>query len=196
MFDSILHTDKEDAINILKADHQRVDDLFKEFEDTSRKRAKAEIIAEAINELRIHATIEEEIFYPTVRPKMEKALMNEANEEHHVAKFLIAELSVMKGNEEHYDAKFTVLSENIRHHVKEEEREMFPKVRSLDIDMIELGQKMLMRKEELLENGIPLTAEEKLLKAVGAKKIDSPAQAVAKQEAAAKRKSTAKKKAA
>ena len=178
MFDSLLHPSKEDAINILKEDHDKVKSLFKEFKDKNRNRSKAVIIEEALKELRIHAAIEEEIFYPAVRPGIEKDLMNEANEEHHVAKFLIAEISVMTGNEEHYDAKFIVLSENIEHHIKEEENDMFPKARSLEVDMIALGKKMLARKEELQTKGIPATAEEKLLLKVGAASIDSPAKAV------------------
>lgn len=178
MLDSLLHPSKEDAINILKEDHDTVKSLFKEFKDKNRTRSKAVIIAEALKELRIHAAIEEEIFYPAVRPGIEKDLMNEANEEHHVAKFLIAEIAVMTGKEEHYDAKFIVLSENIEHHIKEEEHDMFPKARSLDIDMIALGKKMLARKEDLKKNGVPATAEEKLLLKVGATSIDSPAKAV------------------
>jgi len=180
MLDSILHPNKEDAVNILKADHDKVKGLFDEFKDKDRKRSKKQIVAEAMKELRIHATIEEEIFYPTVRPRLEKDIMNEANEEHHVAKVLIAELAVMNGTEEHYEAKFTVLSENIKHHIKEEEGEMFPKVRSLGLDLIALGQKMLTRKKDLMKNGIPASAEEKQIAAIGAMKLDSPAQNVEK----------------
>ena len=186
MLDFILHTDKQDAINILKADHDKVKALFDEFKDKDRTRSKKQIVAEALHELRMHAAIEEEIFYPAVRPRIEKALMNEANEEHHVAKVLIAELAIMDGKEEHYDAKFTVLAENIRHHIKEEEGEMFPKVRSLNMDQVVLGKKLLMRKKELMANGIPATTEEKLIAAIGVTLLDSPAQAVQKQKTAKK----------
>ena len=186
MLDFILHTDKQDAINILKADHDKVKALFDEFKDKDRTRSKKQIVAEALHELRMHAAIEEEIFYPAVRPRIEKALMNEANEEHHVAKVLIAELAIMDGKEEHYNAKFTVLAENIRHHIKEEEGEMFPKVRSLNMDQVVLGKKLLMRKKELMANGIPATTEEKLIAAIGVTLLDSPAQAVQKQKTAKK----------
>jgi hypothetical protein len=177
MFDSILHPEN-DALNILKTDHDKVKDLFSEFRDKSRKRAKREIIAEAIRELRVHALIEEEIFYPTVRPRLAKAMMNEANEEHHVAKMLIAELLAMTGEEEHYDAKFTVLSENIEHHIKEEERDMFPDVRALDLDLTRLGEKLLARKKDLMKNGIPASLEENRIAAIGVKRLDSPAENV------------------
>lgn len=180
MLDSILHTDKKDALNILKADHEKVKELFSEFRDKGCHRSKKQIIEEAIKELRIHATIEEEIFYPTVRPRLAKAMMNEANEEHHVAKVLIAELLAMDGTEEHYDAKFTVLSENIEHHIKEEERDMFPDVRALDLDLTRLGEKLLVRKQDLMENGIPASLEENRVAAIGVKRLDSPAENVEK----------------
>ena len=79
------------------------------------------IVREALTELKVHAAIEEEIFYPAVRKPVGKEIMNEADEEHHVAKLLIAELDVMDGSESHFDAKFHVLAENVRHHIKEEE---------------------------------------------------------------------------
>ena len=115
-------------------------------------------------------------FTPTVRPQLKKDMMNEADEEHHVAKLLIAELEQMDGSEEHYQAKFTVLSENIRHHIKEEESDMFSDARSLSIDFEALGNKLLARKTQLLKTGVPVSAEEKLMtkKAVRA---DSPARA-------------------
>ena len=186
MLDFLLHAEKEDAINILKADHDKVKALFDEFADKDRTRSKKAIVAETLKELRIHAAIEEEIFYPAVRPRVEKAIMNEANEEHHVAKVLIAELGVMNGTEEHYDAKFHVLSENIRHHIKEEEGDMFPKVRALDMNMVVLGKKMLARKQDLLTNGIPATTEEKLIAAIGVKLMDSPARTAEERKPAKK----------
>lgn len=175
MLDFILHTENNDAINILKDDHNTVKKLFDEFEKSDNLRSKKRIVAEALTELQIHAVIEEEIFYPALRPLLEKDIMNEANEEHHVAKLLIAELSQMDGSEEHYEAKFHVLSENIRHHVKEEENDMFPKARSTDVDMLALGDKMLARKKQLKANGIPKSAEDKLMARTGGVKADSPA---------------------
>jgi hypothetical protein len=81
--------------------------------------------------------------------------MNEADEEHHVAKVLIAELEDMDGRGDHYDAKFTVLAENVRHHIKEEESEMLPKAQGLDIDFGKLVQQMLRRREHLLAADFP-----------------------------------------
>src|ERR1700679_1337695 len=102
----------DDAINILKTDHEKVKNLFDQFEKADNLRQKKKIVAEALMELKIHAAIEEEIFYPAIRRKREvdTDLMNEADEEHHVAKVLIAELDQMNGSEEHFEAKFHVLS--------------------------------------------------------------------------------------
>lgn len=162
------------AIAILKQDHDKVKDLFEQFERTDDRRRKKKIAAEAIMELKIHAAIEEEIFYPAVRPDAEDDIMNEADEEHHVAKLLIAELDQMDGSEDHFDAKFTVLAENIRHHIREEEGTMMPQVRKADIDFEVLGQKLLRRKQELMKNGVPASAEEKMISRFG-QRADSPA---------------------
>jgi len=110
--------------------------------------------------------------------------MNEADEEHHVAKMLIAELAKMSGKEDHYDAKFTVLAENVRHHIKEEESEMLPKAKRLPIDFDALGARMLARKEELLADGVPAVAEDR----VADPKADSPARAAVKKKRVLKRK--------
>lgn len=172
-----LANSKEDAIAILKSDHDKVKDLFKQFESTDNMREKKKIAQEAIMELKIHAEIEEKIFYPAVRNEInDDDIMNEADEEHHVAKLLIAELDQMDGSEEHWEAKFTVLSENIRHHIKEEEGQMMPKARREDIDFKALGQELLEAKQDLMENGVPQSAEGKLM-ARGGVKADSPAKA-------------------
>src|ERR1700722_13675154 len=123
-----------DAIAMLKADHEKVKKLFDQFEKTEDKKAKKKIVEEALTELKIHATIEESLFYPAVRQEIddEEGIMEEADEEHHVAKVLIAELDKMTGNEDHWEAKFTVLSENIRHHIKEEESDMLPEARKTE----------------------------------------------------------------
>jgi len=141
------------AISILKKDHDTVKDLFEKFEKAESSAEKERIIAKAVNELKIHAVIEEEIFYPTVRKHVGSDIMNEADEEHHVAKVLIAELDQNRGGGDHREAKFTVLAESVRHHIKEEENEMMPKAKDLDIDFEALGQKMLDRKAELKDIG-------------------------------------------
>lgn len=171
-----LTASETDAINILKKDHDKVKELFEQFEDATDLRTKRKIVAEALMELKVHAAIEEEIFYPAVRPELDDKIMTEADEEHHVAKVLIAELDEMDGKESHYDAKFKVLAENIRHHIKEEERDMFPKARGLSLDMESLGKKLLARKEQLLKNGVKPTAEAKMV-AASKGKGDSPAAA-------------------
>ena len=175
MFDWILP--EKHAIAILKKDHDTVKELFDKFEKADSKAAKEKIIGQAVKALKIHAVIEEEIFYPTVRAHVGGKIMNEADEEHHVAKVLIAELDRGAKND-HRDAKFTVLSESVRHHIREEESDMLPKAKELDIDFEALGQRMLDRKKQLQKDGIPADAEHAMVaKANG--KGDSPKKAAA-----------------
>ena len=180
------------AIAILIRDHDRVKDLFDRFEREESAAGKEKIIGEALNELKIHAAIEEEIFYLAVRRELEKDVMNEADEEHHVARVLIAELDHTTERNDHHDAKFTVLSENVRHHIKEEEDEMLPKAKEVKIDFEALGQRMLDRKERLLSHGIPVDAEHAMVaKARG--KEDTPARTAARtKKAPATRKAAVK----
>src|SRR4029079_1397311 len=147
------------AIAILVKDHDRVKDLFARFEKEDSRTSKEKIIGEALTELKIHAAIEEEIFYPAVRKQLEKDVMNEADEEHHVARVLIAELDRDRRGDDHRDAKFTVLAESVRHHIKDEEGEVLPKAKELSLDFEALGQRILERKAALKKNGIPLDAE-------------------------------------
>jgi hemerythrin superfamily protein len=122
-----------DAITLLKNDHRTVEELFKRFESTGPrgKKAKRSIVDKIVRELSIHAVIEEQIFYPTVRSWApdETDDVLEALEEHNVVKWLLADLEDMAPDAERFDAKVTVMMELVRHHVKEEERDMFPKVR-------------------------------------------------------------------
>ncbi len=154
-----------DAIELLKSDHKKVKALFKEFEDAKNDQTKSKLAKEAIHELKVHAAIEEEIFYPAVREAIEDEdnLMNEAQEEHHVAKILIAELDQISEFDEMYEAKFIVLAENIRHHIKEEEDEMLPEAKKADLDMDALGAEMMERKQQLMAEGIPTTPEQELV---------------------------------
>ena len=144
---------KIDAIALLKADHRKVEDLFEKFEkarDATRKKALAQ---EICTELCVHATIEEEIFYPACKGAVEDDLMSESYVEHDGAKVMIAELLASSPDDEFYDAKMTVLSEEIKHHVKEEERPgegVFAQAREGDLDMEALGDRMAARKKELL----------------------------------------------
>jgi hypothetical protein len=162
MFEMLRESD-DNALVILKKDHDKVQDLFDAFEDTDQHQRKVKLALQAIKELKAHAAIEEEIFYPAVRREVDMEIMNEADEEHHVAKVLIAELDNMSGDEDHFEAKFKVLAESVRHHIKEEENKMMPEVRDLDIDLDALGRELLERKQELLENGFPPTEEEQMV---------------------------------
>jgi hypothetical protein len=129
-----------------------VKELFREFENTDDPREMKRIADEAIMELEIHARIEEEVFYPAIRRQVDDAdeIMNEADEEHHVAKLIISELAGMDPRKEHFKAKFTVLAENVKHHIQEEESEMLPKAAEVGRDRLEeLGNRMAQRKMEL-----------------------------------------------
>jgi Hemerythrin HHE cation binding domain len=164
------------AVALLKEDHDRVKDLFDRFEAAKGRAAKRKIVRAALTELKVHAAIEEELFYPAVRKAVGKEVMTEADEEHHVAKLLIAELDRMDGSESHFDAKFRVLAENVRHHIKEEEDEMLPKAKTARLDFNALAEKMTRRKERLLETGVPPAGEAVMVKAARGRG-DSPARA-------------------
>jgi hemerythrin superfamily protein len=139
-----------DALALLKADHDLVQDLFAEFEKARTEKQKATVAEEICTELTIHAQIEEEIFYPAVREAIdEDDLMDEAEVEHASAKDLIAQIEQSEPGEQQFDAKVTVLGEYVKHHIKEEQSEMFPKVRKADLDLKELGAAMSARKAEL-----------------------------------------------
>jgi len=145
--------DFTDAIALLKADHRTVEDLFEQFENARGKDSKQEIAEQICTELKIHAMIEEEIFYPALRGKIDDDLLNEAYVEHDGAKVLINDITAGGAHEEFYDAKVTVLSEEIEHHVGEEEKPgegMFAQARDADIDLVELRDRMAARKEELM----------------------------------------------
>ena len=141
-----------DALQLLRDDHKRVKDLFSQFEAAEDARVKGDIVERTLTELDIHAEIEEKIFYPAVRGEADadEAQMDEAEEEHHVVKLLIAELRRMKPGAERFDAKFTVLAENVKHHIDEEESEMLPKAAELGMArMNELGAEMELRRTKL-----------------------------------------------
>jgi hypothetical protein len=140
-----------DAIALLKADHRTVEDLFEQFEGARGKVQKTKLARQICLELSIHTVIEEEIFYPAVQGEVEDDLMNEAYVEHDGAKVLIAEIMAGAPDDDFFDAKVKVLSEEIKHHVKEEEQRdgMFAQARKADVDLRDLGARMLARKMEL-----------------------------------------------
>jgi hemerythrin superfamily protein len=145
----------QDAIALLTADHKKVKALFSDFDDIKEEgsdQEKSAIVDQICDELTIHAEIEEEIFYPAVRKAIEDSdLMDEALVEHAGAKDLIAQLKDASPDDDLYDAKVTVLGEQIDHHVKEEEGEMFPKAKKAKVDTEALGALMLKRKMELMK---------------------------------------------
>ena len=145
------NADAQDAIALLKADHEAVRDLFDEFEKTDSAAKKKALVAEICTALSVHAQIEEEIFYPAVKAALkDKELVPEAVVEHDGVKNLIAELEGAEAGGEMYDAKVKVLSEYVKHHVKEEQDEMFKKAKGTSLDMHELGAKLAARKKELM----------------------------------------------
>jgi hypothetical protein len=154
---------QNDAIALLKADHKQVKQLFEDFEEAEESKEKESIAREAMKELRVHSVIEEEIFYPAAREALQadgEDTLDESEEEHRVAKTIIEELSAEEVSDEHFQAKFTVLAENIRHHIKEEESELFKEVKKTDLDLEELGSKMMERKQELMADDAELEAAE------------------------------------
>lgn len=141
----------KDAIALLKADHATVSDLFADYEKVRSDAKKKALVAEICTELSVHAQIEEEIFYPAVKAALkDKLLVPEATVEHAGVKELIAQLEGLEPDGEMYDAKVKVLSEYVKHHVKEEHNEMFPKVSSTSLNLVELGARMATRKADLL----------------------------------------------
>ena len=143
--------DTTNAIALLKADHEAVNQLFDEYEKSRSIPKKKSLVAEICTALSVHAQIEEEIFYPAVKAALkDKLLVPEATVEHAGVKDLIAQIEGVEPDGEMYDAKVKVLSEYVKHHVKEEQSEMFPKAKASSLDMDELGARMLARKDELL----------------------------------------------
>jgi len=117
------------VLNPLREDHEKVKQLFEEFEAATDREEKQRIVEDSINALQEHAYVEEKVLYPAFEPALdEKQLIDEALEEHHVVHLLIAELKKMAAGDGRFDAKFTVLAENVKHHIKEEEGKIFPQV--------------------------------------------------------------------
>jgi len=144
---------KQDAIQLLKADHRTVEELFESFEKAGGDGRKEKIAKQICTELKVHAMIEEEIFYPALRGKIEDDLLDEAYVEHDGAKVLINDIEAGAPSDDFYDAKVKVLQEEIEHHVKEEEKmndNMFQQARKAEVDLNALGEQMAARKAELM----------------------------------------------
>ena len=145
---------KQDALKLLAEDHRKVEGLFEQFEKASGDGRKEKIAREICTELKIHAMIEEEIFYPALRGKIEEDALDEAYVEHDGAKVLINEIEAGGPDEDFYDAKVKVLKEQIEHHVEEEEKirdNIFQQARAADVDLEALGDQMAARKAELMK---------------------------------------------
>ncbi|HVK55026.1 MAG TPA: hemerythrin domain-containing protein, partial [Burkholderiales bacterium] len=131
---------------------KKVQKIFKDFEKVKIKgdsQRKAELVRAACHELTLHTQLEEELVYPVLREALkEKNLIAEAAVEHATAKQLISELESMDPSDELYDAKFVVLGEYINHHIKEEEKEIFPKAKKAKVDFVSIGEEIRHRKEE------------------------------------------------
>jgi hypothetical protein len=141
-----------DAIALLKADHRKVEGLFEQFEAATAAGAKARLARQICTELKIHTSIEEEIFYPAFRGKIEDDTLDEAYVEHDGAKVLVNDIEAGSPDDDFYDAKVHVLAEEIKHHVHEEEmfgEGMFAQCRETDVDLVALRDQMLARKQEL-----------------------------------------------
>ena len=145
-----------DAITLLKADHRQVEDWFEQFEKADDDDRKQELATQICNALKVHAMIEEEIFYPAFLEATEETdIHHEAEVEHEGAKRLIAEIEEITPDDDYFDPKVKVLSEMIKHHVKEEEKSdgMFSKARESDMDLDALGEQLAARKAELEDEG-------------------------------------------
>ena len=145
-------TKTQDATAMLRADHKLVSGLFAQYEKTQSSSKKKQLVGQICTELSVHAQVEEEIFYPAVKEALhDHELVPEATVEHASLKSLICEVEGVEPDGEMFDAKIKVLGEYVKHHVKEEQTEMFPKAKATDLDMRELGARIAARKEVLLE---------------------------------------------
>jgi len=144
----------KDALALLTADHNEARAIFKKFDELGERSyaSKKKLATEVCNALTVHATIEEEIFYPALRTQGKELqdLLDEAEVEHAGAKDLIAQIEAMDPEDDLYDAKVKVLGEQIDHHATEEEDEMFPKARKTKLDLVAIGEQLQARKEELM----------------------------------------------
>ena len=146
-------TKSQDAIALLKEDHRKVEELFDQFEKAKGDERKQKLALEICKELTIHTILEEEIFYPAIKGKVEDDLLKESFVEHDAAKVMIAEIEAGSPSDEYYDSKVKVLSEEIEHHVEEEEKPkegLFAQTRAADVDLKALGEQMAARKEALM----------------------------------------------
>jgi hemerythrin superfamily protein len=142
-----------DVTELLHQDHMKVSELFFQFSKSEDEAEKEDLVKQILTELHVHAKVEEEVVYPAVEEDAE--LVGEAEVAHKMVKYLMAELSEMTGDDEELDSKVTVLCELVKHHVREEEKEMFKKLRESGADLEELAEQVQSRKEELMAEPLP-----------------------------------------
>lgn len=148
---TIAHVKSKEATALLRADHKLVGKLFDEYEKTTLNKKKKELVRQICIELSVHAQVEEEIFYPAIKKALrDKELIPEALVEHATLKDLISQVEGMEPDGEMFDAKIKVMSEYVRHHINEEEGEIFPKAKGAHLDLLELGSQLAQRKAELM----------------------------------------------
>ncbi|HWO41380.1 MAG TPA: hemerythrin domain-containing protein [Candidatus Eisenbacteria bacterium] len=144
------------ATQLIRQDHKKVEGLFKKFQQTKSAASKRRIAEQAMQELEVHAAIEEEIFYPAVEREIgDRDLIRDSQQEHQTVKNLIQELKGMNGQGEQFEEKFSELQQNVEHHVKEEEGELLPKAEESELDLAALGRELGERKRELMRDAPP-----------------------------------------
>jgi hypothetical protein len=139
------------ATQMIRRDHKKVEGLFEKFDQAKKAEAKKKICEQVIEELEVHAKLEEEIFYPAVRKHIgEEDMLDEAKQEHQEAKQIMARLKSIDADEDEFEETFSELVDAIKHHVEEEEGEMLPKADESEMDLDGYGEEMAQRKKELL----------------------------------------------
>lgn len=152
---------RDEVLGMLKDDHKRAKKAFRDFESLDSDEESARLVEQTCGELTVHAMLEEELFYPAIRDAMRDGeLLEEAEVEHTSAKQLIEQLGSLTPAEERFSATFTVLGEYVKHHIKEEEREIFPKLARAQVDWEGLSDAMSVRRSELMEQFVPEAAAE------------------------------------
>src|SRR5688572_24449985 len=141
------------VVEMLKEDHEKVKGLFEDFKEAKGKE-KAGIAKTALQELEVHADLEERLIYPAIREEIDADdQMNEAVEEHHLVHVLIRELKKLKPSDERFEAKFNVLGELVKHHIEEEEGEILPQAENSNLDWEALGARVMTRRDQLMSSG-------------------------------------------
>lgn len=178
MFKTLIHKldPAPDAISVLKEDHRKVEALFAEFEATDDGRMKGSIARKICAELEVHAKIEEKLFYPAAKREADADCeINEGIVEHEGIKRLVREIQGMNVSDELFESRVTVLKEYVRHHVKEEEHDMFPKIIESQMDLKALGTRLAALKEKLQSEAEPKPVRRAVPRTRSRRKVAEPA---------------------